>query len=79
VTGYGLGDRGVGIRVPVWAEFFSSPGRPDWFWGPPNLPYNEDVKRPEREEDHSPPANAEVKKVWIYTSTPICLNGVVLN
>jgi hypothetical protein len=23
-----------------------------------------------READHSPPANAEVKKIWIYTSTP---------
>jgi hypothetical protein len=30
-----------------------------------------------REVDHSPPASAEVKKMWIYTST--CLHGVVLN
>jgi hypothetical protein len=28
------------------------------------------VKRQEREADHSPPASAEVKKMWIYTSTP---------
>jgi hypothetical protein len=28
------------------------------------------VKRPERQADHSPPASAEVKKMWIYTSTP---------
>jgi hypothetical protein len=28
------------------------------------------VKRPGREVDHSPPASAEVKKMWIYTSTP---------
>jgi hypothetical protein len=27
------------------------------------------VKRPGREADHSPPASAEVKKIWIYTST----------
>jgi hypothetical protein len=27
------------------------------------------VKRPGREADHSPPS-AEVKKMWIYTSTP---------
>jgi hypothetical protein len=27
-------------------------------------------KRPGREFDHSPPANTEVKKMWIYTSTP---------
>jgi hypothetical protein len=28
------------------------------------------VKRQGREADHSPPASAEVKKIWIYTSTP---------
>jgi hypothetical protein len=28
------------------------------------------IKRPGREADHSPPASAEVKKIWIYTSTP---------
>jgi hypothetical protein len=28
------------------------------------------VKRKEREDDHSPPIIAEVKKMWIYTSTP---------
>jgi hypothetical protein len=28
------------------------------------------VKRQERESDNSPPASAEVKKIWIYTSTP---------
>jgi hypothetical protein len=28
------------------------------------------VNRPWREVDHSPPANPEVKKMWIYTSTP---------
>jgi hypothetical protein len=28
------------------------------------------VKRPVREADHSPPASAEVKKMWFYTSTP---------
>jgi hypothetical protein len=26
------------------------------------------VKRPGREADHSPPARAEVKKMWLYTS-----------
>jgi hypothetical protein len=29
-----------------------------------------EVKRPEREADHSPQTNAEVKNMWIYTSTP---------
>jgi hypothetical protein len=28
------------------------------------------VKRQGREADHSPPASAEIKKMWIYTSTP---------
>jgi hypothetical protein len=28
------------------------------------------VKRQRREADHSPPANAEVKKIRIYISTP---------
>jgi hypothetical protein len=35
--GYGLDDRGVGVRVPVGARIFSSPRLPDRFWGPPNL------------------------------------------
>jgi hypothetical protein len=29
-----------------------------------------EVKRPGREDDHSPPASAEFKKMWIYISTP---------
>jgi hypothetical protein len=28
------------------------------------------IKRPRREADYSPPASAEVKNMWIYTSTP---------
>jgi hypothetical protein len=28
------------------------------------------VKRPECEADHLPPSGAEIKKLWIYTSTP---------
>jgi hypothetical protein len=35
------------------------------------------VKRPGRAADHSPLISAEVKKMWIYTSTR--LHGVVLN
>jgi hypothetical protein len=29
-----------------------------------------EVKRPGREADHSPPTSAEVKKMWLYRSTP---------
>jgi hypothetical protein len=28
------------------------------------------VKRPGRDAEHSLPASAEIKKMWIYTSTP---------
>jgi hypothetical protein len=28
------------------------------------------IKRQWREADHSPPTSAEVKKIWIYISTP---------
>jgi hypothetical protein len=28
------------------------------------------LKRPGREADHSPPTSGEVKKTWVYTSTP---------
>jgi hypothetical protein len=72
-TGYGLDDRGVGDRVPVGSLHHVvqtgsgahpasyTMGTGDSFSG---------VKRPGREADHSPPTNAEVKKMWIYTSTP---------
>jgi hypothetical protein len=32
-TGYGLKDRGVGVRVPIGARCFSTPRRPDRLWG----------------------------------------------
>jgi hypothetical protein len=76
VTSYRLDDRGVGVGVLVGWRIFSSPRRPDRLWGPPNLlskgtgSYAPGVKRPKRESDHSPPASAEVQKMWIYTSTP---------
>jgi hypothetical protein len=36
-TGYGLDDRGFGVRVPVGTTLFFSPGRPDRLWGPHSL------------------------------------------
>jgi hypothetical protein len=78
-TGYGLDDRGVGVQVPVGSNIFSSPRRPDHLWVPPSLLSKSNgyrggfcpgVKRPGREADHSPPTSAEVKKTWIYTSSP---------
>jgi hypothetical protein len=71
-TGYGMDNRGVGVRVPVRSRIFSSPLRPDRLWGPPSFLSNgyRGQKRQGREADHSPPASAEVKKTWLYTSTP---------
>jgi hypothetical protein len=76
-TIYGLDDRRVGVRVLAGSRIFSSQNRPGRLWGPPNLLFNgyggalsSGVKRPGREIDHSPPTSAEVKKMWISTSTP---------
>jgi hypothetical protein len=39
-----------------------------------------EIKRPEREADHTPPSSTEVKNAWSYTSThPLRLHGVVFN
>jgi hypothetical protein len=74
-TGYGLDDRGIGVRVPVGSRIFSTssrpavgPTKPLIQWVPGAL--SAGVKRQGREADHSPPPSAEVKKMWIYTSTP---------
>jgi hypothetical protein len=77
-TGYGLDDRGVGVQVPVGVRIFTSPCRPDRLCGSPNFLSNgyrggalsQQIKRPGREADHSPPTSAEFKKIWIYISTP---------
>jgi hypothetical protein len=69
-TGYGLGDRGVGVlspdRVKNFLSFTSS--RPAL--GPTQTPVQwvtgaltPGVKRPGREADHSPPTSTEVKKM----------------
>jgi hypothetical protein len=36
-TGYGLDDRGVGVRVLVGSSIFTSPSRPERLWGSPSL------------------------------------------
>jgi hypothetical protein len=87
VTGYGMDDRRVRVRVLVRSRIFSSSRRPDLLRGPHNLISNgyrgalsPGVKRPGSEADHSPPASAEVKEnVDLYIYSPIRLHGVVLN
>jgi hypothetical protein len=82
-TGYGLDDHGVGSSSPgrVNNFLYSKSTRPAL--GSTQLPIQwvPTVKLPGREADHSPPASAEAKKMWIYTSTPpyARLHGVVLN
>jgi hypothetical protein len=84
-TGYGLHGRGVGVRVPVEARYFSTSSRPAL--GPTQPPIQRvpaalfpGVRRPGREADHSPPTTAEIKNTSIYTSTPPdAFKGVVLN
>jgi hypothetical protein len=77
VTAHSLDDGGVGVQVPFGSRIFSSPSKssrlalgstqPSIQWVPGVL--SPGVKWPGREADHSPPASAEVKKMWIYTST----------
>jgi hypothetical protein len=73
--GYGLDDQG---SIPDRGKiFFSSPQRPDWFWGPLSLLLNRyrrvlfpGVKRPGREANHSPPSRAKVKNVGTISPLP---------
>jgi hypothetical protein len=72
-----LDDRGIGVRVPVGQEFsLLHVVQTDSGVHPASYPmgtgssFPRGVKRQEHEADHSPPASAEVKKMWIYTSTP---------
>jgi hypothetical protein len=80
-TGYNLDDRGVGVWIPVRGNIFlfstsrrvvqigSPPPPASIQWVPGALPPG--LKLPGHESDHSPPTSAEVKKTWIYTSTPL--------
>jgi hypothetical protein len=73
-TGYGLNDRGVGIRVPVGCSLLhvvqtGSRAHPNSYPKGTGGSFP-GVKQPGREADHSLPASGEVKKIWIYTSTP---------
>jgi hypothetical protein len=75
---YGLDGRGGRSLSPGSAKnvLFSRLSRPAL--GPTQPPIqcipealSPRVNRPWREADHSPPNSAEVKKTWIYSSTPL--------
>jgi hypothetical protein len=80
VTGYGMRDRGIGIRVSVGSRIFSASSRPALGSTQPPLQWVpgalfQEVKKPGREAAHTPTASAEVKQI----RSPIRLHGVVLN
>jgi hypothetical protein len=72
-TGYGLDDQGGGSSSPgrVKNFHFSISSRPALGSTQPPIKWVPGVNRQGREADHSPPTSAEVKKMWIYTSTPL--------
>jgi hypothetical protein len=61
-TSYGLGDRGIRVRVLVGPSRPAlGPTQPHILWVLGNI--SPGVKRPGREADHSVPTTAEVKKI----------------
>jgi hypothetical protein len=77
MTGYGLDDSGVGVPSPgrvknfLFSTSFRSalaPTKPPIQWVAGAL--SPGAQQLVREADHLPPTSAEVKKTWIYTSTP---------
>jgi hypothetical protein len=76
-TDYWLDDQVVGVRVLEGGKNFHFSMSPRPALGPTHPPIQRvpgalspGVKRPGHEADHLPPTNAEVKKTWVYTSTP---------
>jgi hypothetical protein len=75
--GYGLEDRGSGVRFPAGAGNSSLRHRVQNGSGahPASYPMGTGalslgIKRPGRAADHSPPFSDEVKNAWSYTSFP---------
>jgi hypothetical protein len=75
-TGDGPDDQGIGVRVPVGQEFSllhvietGSVGHPTSYPVGTGALFP-GVKRTGLEADHSPPSNAEVRKMCVYTFPP---------
>jgi hypothetical protein len=64
-TGYGLDDQEVGVRVSVVYVAHTGSGA-----HPPSYPMGTGGSFPGGEADHSFLIIFEVKKTWVYTSTP---------
>jgi hypothetical protein len=60
--GYEMICRGIGVRLPGGVIQLPTHGV--------QTSPSPRVKRQGREADHPPPTSGEVKKMWIYTSTP---------
>jgi hypothetical protein len=71
-TGYGLNDRGIGVRVLVGSRMLSSPRRPDRLWGSSSLLYN-------GHRGLWRQSGRGQENVDLYSHSPIRLHGAVLN
>jgi hypothetical protein len=86
MTSYGLDDREARVQILVRSGIFPSSGpfmlavgltQPPIHWVLGAL--CPEVKQLGHEADHSPPIIAEVKKLWINTSTPPCVIMTAIN
>jgi hypothetical protein len=71
IAGYDFtfGERVLGVKVRMYdilTRYQVNTASVQWVLGA----LSPGLRRPGREVDHSPPTSAEVKKMWIYTSTP---------
>jgi hypothetical protein len=81
----GVGRATAGVRIPAEARDFSllhSGQTGSGAHQPVQLvqgAFSQEINRPEREADHSPPSRAEVKNGGATPTLPIHLQGTVLN
>jgi hypothetical protein len=82
-VGYGLDGRG--LINGRGKKYFSTPQRPDQLLRPTQPPiqcvprdFSLGVKRPEREDDLSPPSSARSRMVELYLHSPLRIYCVVL-
>jgi hypothetical protein len=66
-----VGSSRVVSSHPVKTLYAIVPSRPALGFTQPPIKWVPGVKRQGREADHSPLTSAEVKKMWIYASTPL--------